>query len=864
MIIEMKSRISILSSFMLAMAALFIVGCADDGGRVGVRTEALSEDAWQVSKWISVVDAPVVTGNNSKRAADGASWFVSTLTNEQAVVSAKWMTTALGVYDIYINGKSIGDEFLKPGFTHREKTRRSFTYDITEAFNCAAGEDNTLSAQVTPGWWADYIITPSRYDGMFGKKCAFRGVLSLTFADGSTKLYGTDLESWKAGIAGPVKHAAIFDGEEYDAREKLGFQTPEKLSVPEENCEFKGVILPTAGAEIYLRHDLTLSPTEAYIWQDVEGATESEYGKVVVARSYDNGDAITLNAGETLVVDFGQNCAAVPHFVFKAAEGTTLTCLPAEILNDGNGAQSRGMDGPEGSVHRTNLRTPDVGMILKYTFGNERGYVDYYPHCTFYGYRYISVTATDKVVIKSVTSIPVTSITKQQEIGTIETGNELINKLISNTYWGQVSNYLSVPTDCPQRNERMGWTADTQVFAETGSFFADTRTFFHKWLRDLRDSQNEEGGYPGVAPTAHYGTSFMRLGWADAGVIVPWIVWKQFADVDIINEHWDSMSLYMEHVDNTKYDHQTLKKENGNSQYADWLSYEPLESHSKSQYIKVNGKRELNPEAVGYWNFLSAAYWAMDAAMMADMATATGRDAAPYLEMNQRAKSYIKSKFLKADGTFKTDILNTMQTPALFALKSGVVEGQAKENMIARLRQNFKEHDNCLQTGFLGTSILMSTLTENGMEDIAYELLFQRKNPSWLYSVDNGATTIWERWNSYTLEKGMGPKGMNSFNHYAYGCVCEWIWESAAGISSVIEQTGFKHISMAPIPDRRLGYIKAEYNSVAGLIKSAWRYEGEKWIWEFTIPEGSTATVVVPGDKPQEYSSGSYTVERVL
>ena len=158
----------------------------------------------------------------------------------------------------------------------------------------------------------------------------------------------------------------------------------------------------------------------------------------------------------------------------------------------------------------------------------------------------------------------------------------------------------------------------------------------------------------------------------------------------------------------------------------------------------------------------------------------------------------------------------------------------------------------------------MSTLTENGMEDIAYELLFQRKNPSWLYSVDNGATTIWERWNSYTLEKGMGPKGMNSFNHYAYGCVCEWIWESAAGISSVIEQTGFKHISMAPIPDRRLGYIKAEYNSVAGLIKSAWRYEGEKWIWEFTIPEGSTATVVVPGDKPQEYSSGSYTVERVL
>ena len=859
----MKLQISCLKSFVFAAVLLFVAGCSAVEQRVGVRTDALNDSTWELSKWISVVDAPVVTDNSSKRAADGANWFLTTVTNEQTVTRAKWMTTALGVYEIYVNGKPVGEEFLKPGFTHREKTRRSFTYDITEAFNCTAGGENILSAQVTPGWWADYIITPSSYkDSMFGKKCAFRGVLELTFADGSTKLYGTDLESWKAGIAGPVKHAAIFDGEEYDAREKMGFQTPEKLSAPEENLEFSGVILPSDGAEIYLRHDITLQPAETYIWQDVEGATGTEFGKVVITRKYDTGEKVTLNPGETLVVDFGQNCAAIPHFVFTAAEGTTLTCLPAEILNDGNGAQSRGMDGPEGSVHRTNLRTADVGMRLKYTFGSDDDYVTYYPHCTFYGYRYISVTATDKVVFKSIKSIPVTSITKQMEIGTIETGNELINQLISNTYWGQVSNYLSVPTDCPQRNERMGWTADTQVFAETGSFFADTRKFMHKWMRDMRDSQSEVGGYPGVAPVAHYGTSYMRLGWADAGVIVPWIVWKQFGDTQIIEEHWESMDLYMNHVNDTKYDHQTLKKENGDSQYADWLSYEPLESHSKNQYVEVGGKRQLNPEAVGYWNFLSASYWAMDAAMMADMAVATGRDAAPYLKMNSDAKSYIRSKFLNADGTFKTAILNTMQTPALFALKAGVVEGKAKEDMIARLRQNFKEHDNCLQTGFLGTSILMSTLTENGMEDIAYELLFQRKNPSWLYSVDNGATTIWERWNSYTLENGMGPKGMNSFNHYAYGCVCEWIWECAAGISSTTDSPGFKHIVMAPIPDKRLGYVKAEYNSAAGLIKSAWRYEDEQWIWEFTIPQGATATVTLPGEESQLYTSGTYTIVR--
>ena len=848
---------------LIAVSMLLTFSCTKPmPSTFGNRAEALDCSAWESSQWISAVDAPIATGKGVKRAADGASWFLSTLENEQTVVSAKWMTTALGVYDIYVNGKLIGNEFLKPGFTQRDKTRRSFTYDVTEAFNLAAGGENTLSAQVTPGWWADYIVTPSNFEGMWGKKCAFRGVLELTFADGTTKLYGTDLENWKAGIAGPVKHAAIFDGEEYDAREKVGYLTPEKLSTPEINSEFGGVILPSNGAEIYLRRDLTLSPVEIYVWNGIENENEEEYGKIIIDRRYEPGQSITINAGETLVIDFGQNCAAIPEFVFKAAEGTTLTCLPGEMINDGNGAKNRCMDGPEGSVYRKNLRVPDLGMVAKYTFAKNCGYVTYHPRCTFYGYRYISVTATDKVVIKSVKSIPVTSITKELETGKLETGNPLVNKLISNTWWGQLSNYLSVPTDCPQRNERMGWTADTQVFAETGSFFADTDAFLHKWMCDVRDSQSELGGFAGVAPLAHYGSdTTMRLGWTDAGVIVPWVVWKQFGDTKIIDECWDSMVLFINHVNETKYDHNALKKENGNYQWADWLSYEPLESHSREYLIK--GTKTINPEAIGYWNFLSGCYWVIDAELMADMAAATGRDAEPYKAMAVRAREYVKSKYLNADGTFKTPILNTMQTPALFALKVGAVEGKAKADMIARLRENFKQHDNCLQTGFLGTSILMQTLTDNGMADIACDLVFQRKNPSWLYSVDNGATTIWERWNSYTLEEGIHPKSMNSFNHYAYGCVCEWLWESAAGISSDPAAPGFKHIIMRPTPDKRFGYVKAEYNSVAGLIKSAWRYEGEQWIWEFTIPEGSTATVTIPGEEGEHiYQSGSYTITK--
>lgn len=855
----------------IAIAAI-LVGSTACGSApasfVGSLTDALDDSAWESSAWISAPDAQVVTGTiyDGTRSADGASWFVTTVRNGGKVASAKWMTTGLGVYELYLNGQVVGEEILKPGFTHYEKTKRSFTYDVTDAFNSASGAENVLAVQVTPGWWADKIITPAGHEGMIGKKVAFRGVLELTYADGSKELFGTDTENWKAGIAGPVKHAAIFDGEDYDARELPGYACTDRLGVPEINNEFNGEILPTCGAEIYLRKDITIKPVKAYVWKDVEGATEDAYGKVVISREYAAGEPMTIAPGETLVVDFGQNAAAVPSFVFNAKEGTVLTCLPSELLNDGNGAKSRGMDGPEGSCHRLNLRIPQTGMILNYTFAESKKPVAFTPTCTFFGYRLVSITATDEVTIDSIESIPVTSISKGIETGTITTGNELVNRLISNTVWGQRSNYLSVTTDCPQRNERLGWTADTQVFTETGSFFANTSSFFHKWMRDMRDTQTELGGFPGVAPQAQYGadpTSMMRLGWADAGIIVPWTIWKQFGDTGIVDENWESMDLFMNHINDNKYDHIALSAENGNYQWADWLSYEPLESCSGSAFgHDKKGKWGPLPEAIEYWNYLSASYWVIDAGMMRDMAAATGRDAARYQAMVDNAKAYIREKFFNANGEFKTAILNTMQTPALFALKNNIFEGEAKAAMIARLRENFAQHGNCLQTGFLGTSILMGTLTDNGMVDIAYELLFQRKNPSWLYSVDNGATTIWERWNSYMIENGMGPRGMNSFNHYAYGCVCEWIWETAAGISSDPAAPGFKHIIMKPVPDKRLGTMDAEYKSAAGVIKSSWKYEGDKWIWNFTIPEGATATVTLPGEtESKDYEAGSYTVE---
>ncbi|MBO7654693.1 MAG: family 78 glycoside hydrolase catalytic domain [Kiritimatiellae bacterium] len=850
---------SVVCSALASVAGGMLFPGLDAAWAAGDRVAALDSAAWQVSEWISSPDAKVAgeAEKKAQRAADGTSWFYTEVANEAAVKAARWMVVGLGAFDIYVNGLPVGDDFLKPGFTHVTKTRRSFTYDVTAMMKTEAGAKNAFSAEVSSGWWRDKIVNYA------GQKSAFRAVLEVEYADGTTKRYGTRVGVWKAAEGGPVTHAGIFDGEAYDARIPRPVDTPDQMKPAVANGEFTGEILPSEGAEVCLRKDLALSPVEAYCWKEVTGAAADVFGTVVKTRTFKKGEALSVKPGETLVVDFGQNAAAVPRFRMTAKAGTTLTCFPAEMLNEANGERSRGNDGPAGSVYRQNLRMPGQGMRLEYTFSDASA--DYFPRFTFFGYRYISVTADGDVTL-TVESVPVTSITKEMETGRIETGVADVNKLISNVYWGQLSNYLSVPTDCPQRNERLGWTADTQVFTEAGTFNANTCRFFHKWMRDMRDTQHEKGGFPGVAPFGQYGsTEVMRLGWADAGVIVPYQVWKQFGDVKIIEENWAAMEKYMARCAETRYGHEAIKDECRNYQWADWLSYEPLESCGGKYATTVNGRRAPKPEALHYWDYLGACYWMWDAGMMRQMAVAKGNnfEAFKYLRMEKDAREYIREKFLNADGTFKLGILNTMQTPALFALKLGLLSDEAKARMAAALRKNIADHGECLQTGFLGTSILMDTLTENGMADVAYTLLLQHKNPSWLYSVDQGATTIWERWNSYRKDTGFGPVGMNSFNHYAYGAVLAWMYKTAAGIAADPAMPGFKRIIMAPKPDPRLGYVKAEYRSAAGLIKSAWRYEGGKWIWDFTVPEGATALVTLPGaTASKSYGPGTHHIEQ--
>ena len=812
----------------------------------------LPESTWRCSEWLSVPQAKLVTDDDRarRRAAPGTSWFATRQENEKSVLRATWMTTGLGVYEIYVNGMAVGTDVLKPGYTQVEKTRRSFTYDVTGLMRRAKGACNEFLAEVSSGWWRDGIVKH------VGRKSAFRSVLEVQYDDGSSRLFGTNVRDWRAGVGGPVTQAGIYDGEECDAR--IPVPAYETMGAAERNDEFSGEILPTDGAEVCRRDDLALSPTAAYCWKGVEAGTgtSNAFGRVVKTRVFDVTKPFEVLPGETLVVDFAQNCAGQPYFEMSAEPGTVLTCLPGEMLNDAKGETSRGNDGPGGSVYRANLRGPNDGMRIVYTFG-ERDAVTYQPRFSFFGYRYLSVTATGRVTLR-VKSVPVTSVTREMEAGSLETGVPALNRLIQNVYWGQLSNYLSVPTDCPQRNERLGWSADTQVFCDAGMFNADALAFFRKWTRDLRDARSEDGGYPSLAPLSGYRNPTFTFGWADAGVIVPWTVWLHSGDRRILEANYAAMARFVRKIDEMRYDFEAKNA----CIYADWLSFETFETCGNA--YGDNRKWKNDPDARNYRLFLAACYWLYDARIMKDVATVLGKaeDAAEFSASAERALRHIRSSFVDGDGLLLKPMRH-LQTACVFVLRLGLLDGEAAEKTKKILLKSIADHGGCLQTGFLGTSFIMDALTLCGEVGTAYDLLLNHRHPSWLYQVDQGATTVWERWNSYTKSNGFGPVGMNSFNHYAYGAVVAWMYRVMAGIAPDPTNPGFRNILLAPRPDRRIGHVRAEHRTSFGLVKSAWRYEGEKWVWDFEIPPGATASVTLPDGKPAGlFSAGRHRLEQ--
>lgn len=761
--------------------------------------------------------------------SDSMPAFRKSITVKSGLVSAKLYTAGLGVYEAYVNGERIGRKYadghveyveLKPGFT--EMADRKF-YNTTNVTWMLTEGENILSAVVTNGWWKDQAAAH------YGQNNAFLAKLILTYADGTTEVVDTDT-TWKTALRSAVIFADIYTGETYDARVDQSWMKPgysdTDWSTPMVNTEFKGTICPWMGAPILARSDLALKAKTIRIYKGTIGATEDAYGKINLLKTYTKDESFTLNPDETALIDFGQNFAGRESLIMQGERGTILTIEHGEMLNDQNGLYSRGNDGPEGSIYNANYRSAIAATT--YTLSGE-GEEHYHPAFSFYGFRYIEITATAPVLIRSVVGQPITSAV--EDTGLLSTSDECVNQLISNIRWGMYSNYLSIPTDCPQRDERMGWTADTQVFTKAGAYLANSKSFMAKFLTDICDSQKEDGSLPGTAPTGNYrGGGWGGTGWADAGIIIPYTIYQHFGDKKVIEDNWDMMQRYVDGFLGSR------GKIGPCNIWGDWLAYESNDAQIQS--------------------ILAVCFYAWDALMMKTMALILGKkdEAEKYRALFEQEKAYFIEKYVNEQG----EVIRGEQTICLYALYLDLLPDEASvETVKKQLISNIESKGNRLQTGFLGTAIILPTLTKIGRSDLAYTLLLQHDNPSWLYSVDQGATTIWERWNSYTKESGFGKVSMNSFNHYAYGAVAEWMYAAMAGIAVDPDAPGFKHFVLSPRPDTRKGselptgqkpitYVKAHYDSVVGRIESAWELCEGVFTYSFTIPTGTSARVEFP------------------
>lgn len=746
------------------------------------------------------------------------------------VKSAKLYTSALGVYTVFINGQRVGNERadgtvvydeLMPGWSDYRSTVFYITHDVTSLLKEGA---NAIGAVVSSGWWLGQVS-----HGIYGSSgVAFIGKLVVELENGEIVTLVTD-RSWKSSRRGAIKSGEIYHGENYDARLAdnwtSGDYDDSAWFGTNIDRQAHGELMAHEGPTVKVRPEMERKPLTLTVYEGIT-ANGTTYGEINTVETLPGSSSVTLKKGQTLVVDFGQNASGWAKFKVKGKTGTTMKLRYAEMIND-SGEADRGNDAAKGALYTVALRSAQAQG--QYTLcGAEDGEV-YNPSSTFYGFRYCDVTATDDIELEWITAETICS--ENEEHSSIRVDNDDVNQLISNIIWGMRSNFVSVPTDCPQRDERLGWTADTQVFSMAASYSAQVQGFYHKWMRDMRDGQLPNGAYPNVAPFnwVEHGSS----AWADAGIIMPWNVYVMYGDKSIIEENYASMERYFDWMA-TQTEGQ-YKHVGSDTRYGDWLAFEDTDRR-----------------------YVSVAYYGYMADIMSRMSkvlsTAEGDEydlkSQKYAQLFADIKAEFKQRYWSTGGRI-SGLKQNSQCAQLMALRYNLLHDEsAVETVRKNLRSRIEKNGNKLATGFLGTAILNQTLSEFDMDDLAYALLLQHDCPSWLYSVDQGATTMWERWNSYTREGGFSKSiEMNSFNHYAYGAVAEWMYRYMAGIAPDYENPGFSHIVLKPSFDaeRRITNVDASFASNYGDIKASWRTnEGGKYYYFVTVPANTTATVVLP------------------
>ena len=758
------------------------------------KTSAKLESGWEKSTFVpnGWTDAMQVAGLGQLPWGDGLGVDTSNrppylrkqVSLKGDVKRARLYATALGLYDFSINGQRVGDDVIKPDWDNYQIRVQYQTFDVTKLLQKG---DNALAATLGPGWYCGHIgLDPGDF---YGKRPALLAQLQIEYADGSTETVATD-KSWKWGY-GPLMLSDLLDGEDYDARREL----PGWDKVGFDDSKWNSVSTRESAAKLQAQIGPPVRKLEELPTKKV---TEPQPGK--------------------LTFDLGQNMVGWIRLKVKGDAGKKLTLRYAEMLN------------PDGTVYTTNLRNAKATDTYVLRGGDTETWE---PHFTFHGFRYVEITGfPGKLGPETVTGIVVHSDTPRT--GKWECSSEQLNQLYRNITWGQWGNFLSVPTDCPQRDERLGWMGDAQVFCRTATYNADVASFFNKWLLDVSDAQSPTGAYTDVSPRACCGEG--TAAWADAGVICPWTIYLVYDDKRLIERQYDSMVKCVDYLKSHSKD--LIRPAEG---YGDWLS------------IAADTPKDV----------LATGYFAYSTHLLAKMAHAIGKedDAKKYNQLFEDIKTAFNKAFVADDGRIK----GNTQTCYLVGLKFELLSADKQAKAAKYLVDDIKAKGMHLSTGFVGVSYLLPMLTKYGHLDDAYQLLNQDTFPSWLFSVKHGATTIWERWDGWTPEKGFQDASMNSFNHYSLGSCGQWMYGTIAGIDLDPAQPGYTHLLIHPRPGGGLTSCKSSYKSIHGPIETEWHLDGDAYKLKVTIPANATASVFIdaPKDKITEGGKAADQAEGV-
>jgi len=710
--------------------------------------------------------------------------FYTQFAVNEDVKSAVLNITAYGVYVAKINDARVGDFILAPAWTTYKNRVQMQKYDIAPMLKQG---QNEIEVTLGNGWALGRLLFEGEKRAQLHDFPVLIACIELNYQNGTSEYIITD-DSWSAKTSN-ILFSDIYDGETQDFTAKI-----EELGNAKIYNVTKSVIIPQQGEKII----------------------ENE---VLDAVSF-----IETPKGEK-VIDFGQNATGYVMLNMTGNNGDTVSFTHAEVLD------------ADGNFYNENYRSAKA--IAKFTLDGKRR--EYKPDFTFYGFRYIRIDEFPKDTAIDISSFKAVVVHSElKRTGHFECSDSMLNQLFSNIVWGQKGNFLDVPTDCPQRDERLGWTGDAQVFIRTASYNYNVKRFFSKWLQDMWVYQQEAIAVPHVVPTMSKKPTDVPIkgsaAWGDAATICPWQLYVTYGEKDILEQQFDSMVAWVEYITLTTTDENLWT---GGEHYGDWLGLEV-----EDEYYGATDK-----------DYIATCFYAYSTNLVIKAGKLIGRDVTKYEELYPKIVTAFNNKFINIDGTLTTDT----QTAHVLALHFNMVTD--KDAMLKRLIELILERGTALTTGFVGTPYLLHVLTENGRADLAYELLFRTKYPSWLYPITKGATTMWEHWDGIKEDGSMWSKEMNSFNHYAYGAVGDWLYGCMLGINPVESKPGFEEIIFKPYFTDKLSFAKASIDTKHGKVAAEWERTGDEIVYTFTVPNGSIGTFIDSSTGATcKYSAGTHKV----